>query len=267
MDIQDRIKKESIEMLEYFDGFCKKYNIEYSISFGTALGAVRHGGFIPWDDDVDVDMSYENIKKFKKCWKKYGNKQLYFFQSKKTDKYVPNMFPRLRKNGTTWIDPNCENIPLHWGLPIDIFPVYNLPKSKPLQKIQYKSYLYSDKFSRYHFLNPNSNIIKKRFYYNLTMIFHKTVCLLSNISHSSEYIFFPYGYPNARKGEKNIIFPTKPINFENLILSGPAQPDNYLTWQFGDYMTPPPEDQRGGHPIGIIDLDNDYSIYTGAKIE
>lgn len=265
--ISDRIKAESIEMLEYFDAFCKKYNIEYCISFGTELGAVRHKGFIPWDDDVDVDMYYKELKKFEKAWKKYGDKKIYFLQNKKTDKNICTLFYRLRKNGTTWIDPNCENIPIHWGLPIDIFPVFNAPRSVKLQRIQYKFFCLADRFCRYNWFHLKANAMKKIIHYMLTQFFLKCVVFISNISSESNLVFYSDGYSGRTIGVYRDFFPSKPISFENIVLRGHNNPDKYLRWQYGNYMMPPPKDQRAGHPIGIIDLDNDYSVYTGKQIK
>lgn len=123
-------------MLIYFDKFCKKHNLEYVISFGTALGAVRHGGFIPWDDDVDVDMPVKDYERFAKIWFKEGDKENYFLQTKKTDSCISMPFYRLRKNNTASILPGCENIPIHWGLPIDIFPLYNTPQNAFLKNVK-----------------------------------------------------------------------------------------------------------------------------------
>lgn len=265
--ISDRIKKESIEMLEYFDAFCKKYNIDYCISFGTELGAVRHKGFIPWDDDVDVDMYYIELKKFRRKWKRYGDKRTYFFQDKKTDKYISTLFPRLRKNGTTWIDPGCEHIPIHWGLPIDIFPVFNAPKSKKWQARQERLYGFADRFCRYHWFHPKENAIKKGLNYILTQLFYRMVICVSWFSKESGTAYYPYGYKNRKHINISELFPSKSIQFDRLELRGHNDSDKYLSWQYGDYMVPPPIDQREGHPVGIIDLDNDYSVYTGKQIK
>lgn len=264
--ISDRIKKESIEMLEYFDAFCKKYNIEYCISFGTELGAVRHKGFIPWDDDVDVDMHYKELKKFTKMWNKHGDKEKYFLQDKKTDKYICTLFTKLRKNGTTWIDPGCENIPIHWGLPIDIFPVFNAPKSDYCKRIQSKCFGLADRFCRYSWFHPEENAIKRRYYYLITRLFYRMVICVSWLSKKSGIAYYPNGYKNRKHINISELFPSKSIQFDRLELHCHNNSDKYLSWQYGDYMVPPPIDQREGHPVGIIDLDNDYSKYTHVEI-
>ena len=261
-DVSERIKAESIEMLEYFDRFCKDHNIDYSIAFGTELGAVRHKGFIPWDDDVDVDMYYIELKKFRRKWKRYGDKRTYFFQDKKTDKYISTLFPRLRKNGTTWIDPNCEDIPIHWGLPVDIFPIFNAPSSKKWQARQERMYNLAERFCRFHWSHLKANSVEKAFNYFLTLLFYRMVIFMSWVNRKSGIAYYPNGYKNRKHITMSELLPTKTIQFDRLELRGHNNSDKYLSWQYGDYMTPPPLDQREGHPVGIIDLDNDSKIYT-----
>ena len=84
------------EMLEVVDVFCKKHNIPYSLYAGTLLGAVRHQGFIPWDDDLDICMSRENYNRFIELWTKEKPKG-YILQNKETDPEFTQSFTKIRK--------------------------------------------------------------------------------------------------------------------------------------------------------------------------
>ena len=193
----EQVKKVSVDMLIDFDEFCKKHNLQYAISYGTALGAVRHGGFIPWDDDVDVDMPIKDYNKFVKLWTKFGDKQKYFLQTKKTDPHILLSFHRLRKIGTTWIDPGCQEIPIHWGIPIDIFPVYNLPKGKRLRKIQRKIRKYSMRWCSYAWNNKDAITATRWIFKELTLLSLWALDMLSSIAQKSEKI---YGSSGTIKG-------------------------------------------------------------------
>ncbi len=262
----DRIKEISVEILVDFDEFCKKNNLNYMLSFGTALGAVRHKGFIPWDDDVDVDMPIEDYLRLEKIWSKCGNKQKYFLQTKRTDPLVPVPFYRLRLNNTTWTEPNYEKYPIHSGIPIDIFAVYHKPNSKVLTKFQHLFDSLSQQFCSYPWRNKKTSGISVVVSNLLCRFFAKLTSIISDFSKNSELVFYPYGTAQRIYGEKKYMFPVKEIEFEGIKFKGPANPHEYLSWQYGDYMTPPPESDREGHPEGIIDLENDSSKYNGVLI-
>lgn len=258
-----RIKEISVEILIDFDKFCKEHNLEYRISFGTLLGAVRHKGFIPWDDDIDVDMPIDDYIRFGKLWLKYGDKEKYFLQTKKTDPKIPCPFYRLRLNNTTWSEPNHETFPIHWGIPLDIFPVYNLPKNKKLRKLQRRLNSRALRLCEYDWNHLNASRLASWFYRQLTLMCLYGVRLISSFSESTHDIYYAYGYVNRREWKKEWMYPSKPIMFEGIELQSYPDPYAYLEWQYGeDYMTPPPEDQRQGHIVAIIDLEHDGEYYT-----
>ena len=263
--ISKRIKELSIEMLTDFDAFCKEHNLRYSLSFGTLLGSVRHKGFIPWDDDIDVDMPIEDYLRFAKLWLKYGDKEKYFFQSKITDPKIPSPFYRLRLNNTTCSEPGYETFPIHWGIPLDIFPIYHLPKSMLMRKVQRKLLGLAGHFCTYDWYHKNANSCISWLHLAATLVCLQSVYVISCLSKSSSLAYYAYGYSGRLERAETLWFPTKPGLFEGVELQIPADPHAYLAWQYGeDYMTPPPEDQRQGHDVGIIDFDNDGAFYTHA---
>ncbi len=265
-EMLNRIKSESTKMLVYFDAFCKQYGIEYSLSCGTELGAIRHGGYIPWDDDIDIDMHLDEFRKFEKAWNQFGDKANFFLQTKQTDPFVSTNIPRLRKNNTTRIPPGCEHIPIHWGLFLDIFLLFNTPKCLITRGIQILLYKASNICCLFAWNHVNASKLLLTIFQFFSQLLFKGVCFISDHSRKSGILYYPDGYPKKRIGKKTVFFPAKPIMFEGFNLMGHADPNAYLTWQYGDYMTPPPEDKRGGHWVSIIDLDNDYSKYTGRRI-
>lgn len=261
--ILKRTKEVSIEILTDFDLFCKKHDLRYNLSFGTLLGAVRHKGFIPWDDDIDVDMPIEDYLRLAKLWLKYGDKEKYFLQTKATDPKVPTPFFRLRLNNTTSIEPGYETFPMHWGLPLDIFPIYHLPKSMIMKKVQRELFSLACTFCVYDWNHPNAGSFKSWIYLMATLICLQGVYIISCFSNSSDLSYYAYGYSERREKETSCWLPTKPGLFEGREFQIPQDSHTYLAWQYGeDYMTPPPEDQRHGHDIGIIDFEHDSEFYT-----
>nr|BCB22857.1 LicD family protein [Erysipelothrix tonsillarum] len=137
------IQKDSLEVLKYFHSVCVENDLKYSIAFGTLLGAVRHQGYIPWDDDVDVLMPYCDYLKFVEIETREKNSECNFFlQTSKTDKHYYNLYCKLRKsNGKKYVENSNSHIELHRGAWIDIFPV--VPTNRNESDIE-KDFFYID---------------------------------------------------------------------------------------------------------------------------
>ena len=112
-----------LELLQKFDEVCRKYNLTYYAYYGTLLGAVRHQGFIPWDDDIDVVMFREDYEKLQAVAPEEF-REPYFFQNSYTDQMLW-FFSKLRDSRTTAIEFPARN--LHQGIFIDIFPLDDVP--------------------------------------------------------------------------------------------------------------------------------------------
>lgn len=118
----NEIQKFELNVLKDIVEFCKENDIRYYLSSGTLLGAVRHGGFIPWDDDIDMYMPVSDYKKFLKLGAKKLDKK-YFIQNYKTENEYSEMWTQIRVNNTTSMPKNLIEWNIHWGLCIDIFPL------------------------------------------------------------------------------------------------------------------------------------------------
>lgn len=115
-----------LEILKEIDRICTKYNIQYWLEGGSMLGAVRHHGFIPWDDDLDIAMFREDYERFLKIAQK-ELKPEYFLQTHEIEREYPLFFAKVRKNNT-YIEEECFlSLNFHKGIFVDIFPVDKLP--------------------------------------------------------------------------------------------------------------------------------------------
>ena len=123
-DIRD-VQKAEMEILLEFDRVCKLHSIPYILFTGTMLGAVRHNGFIPWDDDIDVAMAREDYRRFvTACHQDLGDG--YFLQDHESDPYYRENIAKVRKDGTVFQEARYEGLPMHQGVFIDIFPLDSL---------------------------------------------------------------------------------------------------------------------------------------------
>ena len=130
-----RMQLLQLDMLVELDRVCREHNINYVIFCGTQLGAVRHKGYIPWDDDADIAMLRENYEKFK-SYASELDPEVCFFQDHSTDPYYRWGYGKLRRTGTTFIRVGQEHIKCKTGLFIDVFPLDDIPKSLIGQMVQ-----------------------------------------------------------------------------------------------------------------------------------
>ncbi len=135
-DVLRKIQLVQLEILLEFDRICKENNLPYQLFFGTLLGAIRHKGFIPRDDDVDVCMLRGDYNRFLQLCEDQLNKD-YFLQTYKTDKEYIHSFARIRKNNTLALQRIYSKIAMHHGIFIDNFPLDNILPNTLLGKFQY----------------------------------------------------------------------------------------------------------------------------------
>ena len=127
---KNRIWNVEIEILDVFDKVCRDNNLKYSLAYGTLLGAVRHQGFIPWDDDIDVMMPRKDYDRLLEIWNSQVTNE-YIIQNYKTDFDYTNNFSKIRKNHTTFLQSEDEkNKKYHKGLFIDVFPIDRVATNK-----------------------------------------------------------------------------------------------------------------------------------------
>lgn len=265
------LQKVELEILLEVDRICKKHNIRYFLVSGTLLGAVRHKGFIPWDDDIDICMPVKDYNKF--C--KLAVKELktdYFIQNYETD-LTSMLFTKIRKNGTTAIEENRENRPYHQGVWIDIFPLVAIKNDDRWIKRFTRTVLFAKNLlkkktdwiteddslpfcKKFHRLIPLSLV---RFFSGLII---KTACKDHEKYDSCYYIWSKKKF--FARFSSDLFKDISEMEFDGYMLPVPAEWHRYLTVVYGDYMTPPPPEKRNGgsHTISILDLNNDYRIYT-----
>lgn len=127
------LQKKEFELLKYFIDICGKLNLRYYLVCGSALGAAKYKGFIPWDDDIDVAMPRDDYEVFLEKGSAFLPSYL-FIQNYRTDPEFPMMMTKLRNSNTTFIEEMLKNIKMNHGVYIDIFPLDGYPKNKKEQK-------------------------------------------------------------------------------------------------------------------------------------
>ena len=269
-----RIQLKELEILKVFQDICKRHNLRYFAIGGTCLGAVRHKGFIPWDDDVDVAMPYEDYVKFLELAKSDLPEHYEIITLNYAKSHWFSYFSKFHDARTTFIErPRMKFKDAYFGVFIDIFPMHGYPENKAARK----------------FLNAvlavcnNLNFKRRLPWRNQVTLRAKVLWILASpfkllvpyyffsslhekiMSRypfgASKYVNFPTTYRTVYPYED--FKETIDMPFEDITIPVPKGYDRYLTMAYGDYMTPPPEKHRiPAHAEGgIIDFDRPYTYY------
>ena len=245
------LQLKELSILEEIDKICRRNNITYWLDYGTCLGAVRHGGFIPWDDDMDIAMDEKDLPRFIEHAKKELPENL-IIQTGAKDPNGFLWFYKVRDINSIFIEASddfrkdyCKGI---W---VDIFPFTSYPyiKKKKLKNITHKilnsrNVLYSlHRYSLRSFIEFFFFGFKNSFF----RAYWKLYCATHNKDkyYSYKMDYNTYGIEHKRED----VLPVKDIIFEGKTFMGPANPDQYLKNIYGDYMTLPPVEKRESHAI------------------
>ena len=230
-----------LDMLQYIHKVCKDLKVQYRLDGGNVLGAVRHGGFIPWDDDVDVAMERKDWKKLIKYLEKNPHPQ-YKIQTHRTDPGYMGAWAVLRDVKSEYIVNTPEhNIRKYRGLQVDIFP-FDRGNIFFLQRIAIKL---DCKLIRFWFGKSN---FMASIGYHLTYGILFPMFRLFNVFGDKKKFSNSYGTGWFKQQiPLDVYKPEKEIFFEGIKFAGPAKPDEYLKILYGDYMKLPPVEKRDHH--------------------
>lgn len=253
------LRKAQLRMLDILievDKICRKHNILYWLDFGTLLGAIRHKGFIPWDDDLDIAVLEKDYKKLKKILEEELPIK-YVFQDWVSEKNLLIKIGKVRDTKSYYKDYYDKEDLVYQGIFIDIFPKVKIVSLKVRKFIDF---FYRRAYRRLH--GFNDNLLEKIIawimwpFVNLLIFFANNCSTLIRFFTKNNYISDTYNSITLyNKHNLNDIFPLKEYIFEGHSFLVPNQWDKYLKEIYGDYMKIPPKEKRIAHSTEIIFLD------------
>ena len=252
------VRNVELSLLELCRQICEREQIPFYLAQGTLLGAVRHKGFIPWDDDIDLLLPAGGLERFAAAFAREAHGQV-ILERFQENPYVPIPWPKLCDGATASMPRAYQAIPLCWGIGIDLFPYYRI------------------RDGRWAHMQARACFLVAKRMLGVTMTFYEP-----RVKWSSRLVrLLPAGvrckiagavlaWLQKRQGEGEDVFvfcrggrflrrrwiegaPCR-LPFEGKSYPAPADPDAFLTAMYGDYRTPPPEAERRGHDLKMGEI-------------
>lgn len=251
------------ELIREVVRICRKCEIHFNMVGGTMLGAIRHKGYIPWDDDADIGFLRTEYEKFREaCRTELDHEKFYIQDLRDTEGYRWG-YGKLRRQGTEFVRLNQEFMPFEKGVSIDLMPFDNVPDGWLLKRIHFfRCFLYRKLFWSEVGSRVEENLWKRIVYKIMRRIPMKLII-------RSYQRFIDTGQRKKTQLVRILTFPTpkgvygyerkwytqlSKYSFEDMMLPGAKDYDGYLRVKYGDYMELPPNEKRKIHPVSKLKL-------------
>ena len=259
----DQLHRRILRILMAVDKTCRKHQLRYYIWAGTMIGAIRHKGFIPWDDDIDIAMprpDYEQLIAHSREWLE----EPFEFVCAENDSHYPLPFGKVQDASTTLI----ERMHLHYlgGIYIDVFPIDGVPANGLRRKFHFAAYEYwkrvlylihRDPYKHGH--GPSSWVpFLTRRVYTMQGVQRRIRRLLLKYDYEASPLVADYDDGSRGAMSKDILGTPAPYDFEGRQVLGVEHYDTYLSRKYGDYMTIPDGDHQRQHNFHVLDFNRPY---------
>lgn len=255
-----KLQMVEFELVSEVDRICRKNNIKYTLYAGTLLGAVRHKGFIPWDDDADIAFLPEEYDKFFHACETDLDKERFFLQDYRTDVYYRWGYAKLRRNNSAFLREGQEHMKSHSGICIDLFTLYNVPDQQILRKLYYSAFFLIRKtlYSEVGRVSEKG-LIKRTLFSVLSKIPKDAVFKFANSilyfepAENVDLMYIPMGERCKYGIPKRCLLENTELEFEHKMFFAMSGYDEILKIAYGNYMEfPPMKDRESHNPASCI---------------
>lgn len=287
-----QLQEYALEIVDEIHRVCDELSIGYFACGGTMLGYVRDGGFIPWDDDIDVGMLRSDYERFKKEAPSVLNSERFFLQTRESDPNIPYLFSKMRMNGTSYITEYNEYRDFHKGICVDIFPFDSIPDDYEEQE-SFRKQVRVVEIKHNRLVNHRhpkalleKNGVCRSFDYYVSRVvgtalakkawstplsatqadYDRTVKKYNSSPEKTTKGFVACFVPSYTMVQKKDLLPFRTVEFEGHSIQIPVHPERFLRMQYGDYSELPPIHKRTGHDLikfGRVDGIAENDVLTG----
>lgn len=270
------LQLKSLELLLYFKRFCEENDLLFYFCGGCCIGALRHEGFIPWDDDIDIFMPRDDYEKLKQIWREKADTTRYSCVYAEENQLTRKIMLTIEDNSTTFIKPEQADLDIPHGVALDVFPLDGCPSEGLKRKMQlFWCLIYSLYCAQVVPVNHGGLITligrlmllavpSRKLRYKIWTFAEKKMSKypIEDCEFITELCAGPHYMKN--RYPKDAFSGAVYKSFEGHQMPLPKGYDAYLKIAFGDYMTPPPkEKQLAHHDVLFCDLQNGYKKYKG----
>lgn len=269
-EVLRKLQLMELDILKDFDALCQKHSLSYLVFYGAGIGALRHGGFIPWDDDIDILMPRADYDRFLDAAKEVEDR--YYLMNAEADPNFPNIVTSFCLKGTTLITDNFKST--GGAICIDILPMDYISDDPREEKKQARQAWFWNKLMILRQL-PTPNVpfrgTMRKLVEFVCGIIHgglkllrvspkwlyakcKKVCTRYNAVPTRRMAFLTDTKPGMSVFELDELFPARLISYEGVELPFPKEVEALLTRYYGDYMQLPPEEERRNHFPDLLDF-------------
>lgn len=265
-----------LNLLKVFDSFCEKNGLIYYVCGGGCIGAIRHKGFIPWDDDIDVMMPRRDYEKLKVLWPQQMDQSRYKFNDNSETQYLRTMWASISDENTTFIKERQKDLDISHGIKLEIIPLDGCPSSSISRTLQMFWALIHQIYINQEPPVSKGSLLKGAG--NILLLAHRSWPSRYRAAVRAEKRMSKYPFEECEKVTelttrfqymrneypKETFEKAIRVPFEDFMMPVPAGYDAYLRMAFGNYMELPPEDERvPKHEAVYIDTDSAYINYKG----
>lgn len=258
-----QVQEIQMDLIREVDRICQKCDIHYNMVGGTMLGAIRHGGYIPWDDDADIGFLRREYEKFREACRTELDTEKYYLQDLRDTQGYRWGYGKLRRRGTEFVRLHQEFMPYEQGIFIDLMPFDNVPDGWMAKRVHFaECFVYRKLFWSKVGAKTEKNSLLRMLYALMNRVPMRVIV-------KSYQRFIDRGQRHKTKLVRILTFPTpkgvygyerkwytqlRRYRFGELMLPGARDYDGYLKSKYGNYRELPPEEKRKIHPVSRLKL-------------